>query len=201
MYPLSFKILLAGDEAVGKTSLVRRFVDKRFMESYLPTLGFEISVKAIELDGIPMIFSIWDIGGQQCFEPIRHSYYEGSHGFLLVFSVANRVTFANLENWIIDIHNTCPHAPTVILANKADLEPWKVTPEEIDIECKKLGAAGFIATSAKTGDGVAEGFSVLGQAILQNIGLERSENLRDPQPLDDGGASRTRSLSTAYNPH
>ncbi len=183
MYPLSFKIVLAGDEAVGKTSLARRFVDEKFNESYLPTLGFEISVKNTKINGRPIIFSIWDIGGQQCFAPMRRQYYNASHGFLLVFNLSNRVTFKNLENWIVDIRATCPSASIVLVAAKADIQPWKVTPEEIDLECKKLGAACSIVTSAKTGEGVLESFSTLGKIIIQNLGFNKVNRLENPPAI------------------
>ncbi len=179
MHPLSLKIVLAGDEAVGKSSLARRFVDWKFNESYLPTLGFEISVKNTKIDDCPVIFSIWDIGGQQCFAPMRRRYYNASHGFLLVFNLSNRVTFKNLDNWIIDIRDTCPSASIVLVASKADLTPWKVTPDEIELECKKLGASSFIVTSAKTGEGVIEAFSTLGELIIQNLGFNREKCLEN----------------------
>ncbi len=181
MYPLSLKVVLAGDEAVGKSSLARRFVDAKFNESYLPTLGFEISVKNTKINDCPVIFSIWDIGGQQCFAPMRRRYYTATHGFLLVFNLSNRVTLKNLENWIVDIRATCPSAAIVLVASKSDIVPWKVSPDEIDLECKKLGASCYVVTSSKTGEGVIEAFSTLCEIIMQNLGYNQEKCLEKAQ--------------------
>ncbi len=181
MYPLSLKVVLAGDEAVGKSSLVRRYVDEKFNESYLPTLGFEISVKNTSIGGRHIIFSLWDVGGQQCFAPMRRQYYNSSHGFLMVFNLSNRVTFKNLENWIIDIRATCPSAVIILVASKADITPWKVTPDEIELECKKLGAAGYVVTSSKTGEGVAEAFRTLCEHVMHNLGYNVANSLEKAQ--------------------
>jgi len=160
------KVLIVGDQAVGKTSTIRRFVDDSFKDNYLPTLGFEISVKTLQIQDRMVVFSIWDIAGQQCFDPMRLQYYAGSQGFLMVFNLAVRGTLRNLDNWIVDIQNTCPNAPIVIIGNKSDLPDRAVTDDDINSKVTTYGAVGAILTSAKTGEGVVEAFMLLGESIL-----------------------------------
>ncbi len=80
-HPINVKINVVGDQAVGKTSIIHRFVDDQFREGYLPTLGFEVTVKSLLIGGYPVIFLIWDIVGQELFNSLRHRYLQESKGF------------------------------------------------------------------------------------------------------------------------
>ncbi len=162
----NFKILLAGDEAVGKTSLIRRLVKNEFAQDYKPTLGFEITLHQLQVENTLINFVIWDIAGQTAFESVRRSYYKESRGFLLVFNLANRISLRNLEYWTAEIREICPDAPLVLLGNKADLPDQKVTVDEMRQMAHKLGAVGSLLTSAKNGRGVSEAFVMLGTAII-----------------------------------
>lgn len=176
---VNFKIVMIGDQAVGKTSAVRRFVDNRFLEAYIPTLGFEISVKPLQIGDTTIILSIWDLGAQQCFDPIRTKYYEGARGFLVVFNLTIRGTFKNLDSWIPDIQNICPDARILLVGNKCDLPDRCISEEEIMEKVEKYGALGFIISSAKTGEGIAEGFTILGESILSSFKTETEAILLD----------------------
>ncbi len=169
LHPVNIKVNVVGDQSVGKTSIIHRFAYNRFNENYLPTLGFEISIKNLLIDNVPVIFSIWDMGGQQCFDPVRSRYYQESKGFLLVFNLALRVTIRNLENWIVDIKQTCPNASFVVVANKSDIPIPTCTNAEIEQRVNELGAIGYVKTSAKTGEGVENAFVMLGKSIFQRV--------------------------------
>ncbi len=170
MNPLRFKILMVGDAAVGKTSLVRRYVDEAFSESYRATLGFEIRVKTIHLGDVPIIYSIWDVAGEKAFATLWESYCAGSAGILVVCDLANRASFEHLDGWVRDIRRPCPHVPMVIVGNKADITPRAVSPGELRARCEALGGASAMPASAKTGEGVPAAFDALGRAILQEGG-------------------------------
>ncbi|OLS14022.1 MAG: small GTP-binding protein [Promethearchaeota archaeon CR_4] len=169
MNSANFKIVLAGDEAVGKTCLIRRLIKDTFSQDYKPTLGFEILLHQMQIKSVPINFVIWDIAGQTAFESVRQSYYKDSRGFLLVFNLGNRVTLRNLEYWVAEIKESCPTAPFVMLGNKVDLPEHKVTEGEMKQMAQKLGAIDSIFTSAKTGQGVIEAFTLLGTAILRQF--------------------------------
>src|SRR5271157_3769769 len=156
MVYLTSKIVLIGDESVGKTSVVKRYIDDEFTESYLPTLGFQIFIKSVRLGNNSVDFQIWDIAGQAQFESVRRSYFQASQGFFLVFDLTVRSSFDNVDQWLAEIREVRPTVPFILVANKADLPDQVVTDEEIQEKAEALGAAGQIKTSAKTGDNVVD---------------------------------------------
>ncbi len=164
-----FKVLLAGDENVGKSSLVRRFVDNKFTEDYVPTLGFQIFFKSLNIGEYSVDFQIWDVAGQQSFEFARRNYYTHSQGFLLVFDLTNPASFQHLENWIAEVRAICPKSPFVLVGNKADLPDLKIKEVEFNKKSEQLGASGRILTSAKNGSKVTDAFDVLGRTILTSL--------------------------------
>ncbi|MFP3872362.1 MAG: Rab family GTPase [Candidatus Natronoplasma sp.] len=115
----SVKILLLGDGAVGKTSLVRRFVEQRFDESYKMTIG--VNVKKRELEDLDMTMMIWDIYGQQLNRELHSSNYSGADGALLVYDLTRYQTFESLDGWIDNVFSVTGNIPFVVLGNKYDL--------------------------------------------------------------------------------
>jgi small GTP-binding protein len=160
------KVVLTGNESVGKSSLLRRVVLNQFDEKYKPTLGFDLSLKYQNIDDRPVVFSIWDLGGQLNFAPLRRNYYHGSRGFFLVFSLVDLLSFKNLYIWVEEIKASCPNAPVILVANKADKDNWVISTENIDQKCADLGLDGTAITSAKTGEGIEVAFESLGRLIF-----------------------------------
>ncbi len=116
----AFKVVLIGDGAVGKTSLVRRFVDQKFDDDYITTIGVNVKKKVIP--EFRTILSIWDIFGQKSLAPQLHSkYYQGAKGALIVFDITRKNTLDNLDDWINDLYKVTGPIPVYILANKVDL--------------------------------------------------------------------------------
>ena len=99
-----FKIILAGDGGVGKTSLISRFVTGMFADHYKATIGVSISTKRIVVDNLKVQLQIWDVAGQTLFRHLRKNYFARAGGALLVFDLTNVKTFENLHSeWIDDI--------------------------------------------------------------------------------------------------
>lgn len=116
----AFKVVLIGEGAVGKTSLVRRYVDQSFDDNYITTLGVNVKKKIIP--EYKTILSIWDIFGQKSLSPQLHSkYYRGAKGALLVFDITRKSTFDDLDGWITDLYKVTGPIPIYVLANKVDL--------------------------------------------------------------------------------
>ncbi len=168
---ISLKIVVVGDYAVGKTCCIHRYIDNRFIGNYIPTLGFEISVKTIKIAGKIVVFSIWDMGAQQCYEPTNYRYYDGSRGFIMVYDLTNQESFLNLDHWIVDIKEACPKASIILVGNKADMPERAITETEIQKKASEYDANGYVTTSAKTGMGIKETFNLLGLSILQRFKL------------------------------
>jgi small GTP-binding protein len=171
------KLVLLGDPGVGKTSLIRRYVDRTFDEDYVKTLGAVVSRRVDRLkdeEGRPVSVDllIWDIMGQKrIFDLVREAYLSGAHGAMAVFSVANAATFRNLNTWIEASRGEQPRLPIMILGNKVDLADQRVVSDE---EARRFCAAGgllYLPTSARSGEGVEEAFTAISQAMVGNSPL------------------------------
>ena len=164
------KVCLVGDVAVGKTSLIRRFVQEEFDDRYIATVGTKVTKKTVDVSwkGSPATLDmmVWDIMGEKGFRALlRDAYFEGSHGVIAVCDLTRKDTFYDLNNWVQMIRKQVGNVPVVFLGNKMDLKERRVVSEE---ELARMGtihnATTFLA-SAKTGAGVNEAFKALADAI------------------------------------
>ncbi len=172
MSSFKLKVLLTGAAAVGKTSLVQRFIKKRFAVNYKLTVGVDILTKDVEFKpGEVATLSIWDIGGQQRFEFIRSTFYKGAAGALLVFDLTREQTYIETRKWLTEIRQfSNENIPFVFIGNKLDL--LEDVGEVIDREdarafAEKEGSI-YVETSAKTGINVDEAFTELTRRIIES---------------------------------
>lgn len=158
------KICMLGSFAVGKTSLVTRFVTSIFSDRYLTTIGVKIDKKMVSCDGRDMTLILWDIHGDDEFQRIRTSYLRGASGYLLVVDGTRRDTLVTAMGLRDTILQTLGEVPFVLLFNKADLiDDWDIDAATIE-SCRQRGWS-VIITSAKTGQGVEEAFVTLAQRL------------------------------------
>jgi small GTP-binding protein len=167
---LNKKVCLLGDFSVGKTSLVRRFVEGRFDERYLSTIGVKVDRKAMELetDGgtVALTLMLWDLAGGPDIGPVVPSYYRGAAGAVIACDLTRPETVAGTSNYAEGIMKANPRAFVVMAANKVDLvEERRVTDEELAAKAAEHGARLFL-TSAKTGEQVEAMFEHLGTALI-----------------------------------
>ena len=160
-----FKVIVLGTEAVGKTSLIDRFSQKSFNTEYKPTLGTNIIIKELAHEPYHFKFMLWDIAGQKKWNEVRHLYYKGAQGALLVFDVTRRPTYQDITTWNEDLANFSGDIPKVLVANKIDLQK-NVKDEESEDMAKKIDAKDLIYTSAKTGEAVDKAFVKIGLEII-----------------------------------
>jgi small GTP-binding protein len=159
------KVCMLGGFAVGKTSLVSRFVSSIFSDSYLTTVGVKIDKKTVPLDaGASMNLVLWDIYGEDEFQTVLDSYLRGASGYLLV---ADGTRYATLET-VVTLQQRAEavigRVPFLLLMNKSDLDrEWQVDERAL----VKLVERGWpvLKTSAKTGVGVEEAFMKLARAM------------------------------------
>lgn len=186
---LKTKICLVGEQAVGKTSLVHRFVSGAFDDSYIRTLGAVVSKKQVDLDGVAghdlhVDMTILDIMGMQTFMQLFLSaYFKGASGILAVADLTRRATLEALESWIRNVESVVGTIPVFLVVNKADLEDRaEYGTREIEALAKANGAE-FIVTSAKTGNHVNDAFHRLARLAAEH--QTRSEGaapLQAPRP-------------------
>lgn len=158
------KICLLGYFAVGKTSLVQRFVFETFSEKYHTTIGVKIDKKEIQINNVPTQLLIWDIHGEDRFQKVQKSYLIGAAGYLLVLDCTREESLKvalELKNLV---ETTVGDLPFMALLNKSDLKDEQVLYPQT-LEEHGIPAGNIILTSAKTGGGVEEAFNGLGQKL------------------------------------
>ncbi|NVM03756.1 MAG: GTP-binding protein [Candidatus Helarchaeota archaeon] len=145
-----FKIILYGNSAVGKTSIVNRYVNNKFEDDYISTLGYNVLEKIIELGKDKISFLIFDIGGQEKFTELRKQYSKGANAALIMYDITDRDSFNNVRNWYNDLIEFTDNARFILIANKIDLEDQRqVSTQEGEELAKEIFAEGFFETSAK----------------------------------------------------
>ncbi|MDH5401700.1 MAG: GTP-binding protein [Candidatus Heimdallarchaeota archaeon] len=163
----TFKILLLGDGAVGKTALVHRFVHGKFSSSYVMTIGMEPYSRYETIQGQKICYSLWDIAGQDRFKVMRGMFFRGAMGSLVTFDLTRRQSFENTINWINEAKQESPDQIFILVGNKYDLEDMReVTTEEAKKFADSIGAIDYIETSALTGINVEEAFKTIGETLL-----------------------------------
>jgi small GTP-binding protein len=160
------KVCMVGAFAVGKTSLVRRYVSGIYDEKYLTTIGVKIDKKEVDVDGQQIQLLLWDIEGEDEFTRIRTSYLKGASALFLVVDGTRHDTLeiALSIKRVADESARRPY-PCIVLFNKTDLSSqWEITEDEI----AAVEASGFqvLRTSCKDGNGVEEAFSIASRLML-----------------------------------
>lgn len=169
MTPVTSKVCVVGDFAVGKTSVVERFVNNQFSDKYLSTVGVKIDTKEIEFPalGVTHKLVIWDVAGADEFGHKEFAYLRGASGYIFVADGTRQATLAVVEHLNSQITEKYGSSPLVLLVNKRDLtQDWNVSDEYLDALTKAHG--NVYQTSAKTGDEVDQAIYRLAELIIEN---------------------------------
>ncbi|MFX1453379.1 MAG: GTP-binding protein [Promethearchaeota archaeon] len=163
------KLILFGNPAVGKTSIIDRYVNNKFEEEYISTLGYNVFEKSIEINDNTVSFMIFDIGGQEKFEELRKKYAAGAKAAFLVYSVTDRNSFENIIDWHKDLERMTDNATFILIGNKVDLENSRQVQKNEGVDlAEKIGANQFFETSAKTNQEIDNAFHGLAKMYLKN---------------------------------
>ncbi|MFX1570022.1 MAG: GTP-binding protein [Promethearchaeota archaeon] len=167
----SNKLIMCGDFKVGKTSLIRRFVENKFESDYISTLGVQISKKTVDLTNDSKInFIIWDIGGQQHFNLNRPQFYNGANAAIIVVDRTRTDHLHSIEKWYNDLQKSVKrNIPTIIVGNKSDLTNEIVISEEEIKEIAKNFKFHYILTSALTGENVNDAFLYIAYRVIETL--------------------------------
>jgi small GTP-binding protein len=171
---LKSKVCLVGEKAVGKTSLVRRFVMNMFDEQYVTTIGTRVSKKEVHVSmpdvarSVQVDLMIWDIMGEKGFrELLKDAYFYGANGILAVADVTRRRTLDDLDDWIDSVEQIVGKVPTIIVVNKTDLSNAQFRERDVAQFAKAYGSE-FFLTSAKTGEHVEAAFARLAALVVEH---------------------------------
>jgi small GTP-binding protein len=166
------KVILTGDYKVGKTSLIKRYVENIFKEDYVSTIGVQVSKKKVSLSNdTNMNFVIWDIGGQNFqMSPYRARFYNGADAAFIVVDRSRENNLSSVGKWYDDIKNSIPKKiPIVIVGNKSDLtDQIVITEAEIKEIARQFGFH-YILTSAKTGENVNDAFLYIAYRVIESL--------------------------------
>jgi hypothetical protein len=159
------KICMLGSHAVGKTSLIHRYVHTMFSSNYLTTVGVKIDRKKVSLTNQEVQLLIWDLHGEDHFQKIRSMFIEGSAGYLLVVDGTRPETLRTALDLQGEARSIVGDVPFIVLVNKCDLrEQWRITDQQIQ-QLKERNWR-VHETSAKTGEMVEETFRLLSQQLV-----------------------------------
>lgn len=170
MASYSKKVCLLGEFAVGKTSLVRRFVYNRFDEKYLSTIGVKVSRKTVsvprgeKMDELNML--LWDLAGSERFTQMWDNYLRGAAGAVLVCDLTRRDTLDSLQKYVDHLFETAPDAQIIIAANKVDrIDDYQLSEKDVENFARQFNAS-YHLTSAREGNEVDSLFRELGRILL-----------------------------------
>jgi len=166
-----YKIVVVGDPAVGKTTLIQKYTKKIYRDEYLPTLGVEITSKEADIetnDGINHISLIfWDLSGQLQFSRVRTIFYSGVKAIIYMYDITNSKTFQNITYWVNEAQKNADNIMGILVGNKIDLkDDRKISTSAGSIKSLELNMP-FFEISCKTHEGVNEMFNYLISLLLK----------------------------------
>ncbi len=164
---LQKKVCLLGDFAVGKTSLIRRFVEGTFSDKYLSTIGAKINRKVIEVQGMPLSMLIWDLVGGERSASLMRNYYRGAAGAILVCDLTRLETFNSLYQYAKNFREINARSRFIVVGNKVDLTADRIVNDARLADLARKFHTSWYTTSAKTGAHVETLFLELGRQMLE----------------------------------
>jgi len=202
------KILVIGDVATGKTSIIQRYVYKTFDPNHNATLGVDFALKRVRVEENLLNVQLWDIAGQERFIGLAPTYYKHAVAAIVVFDITKRGTLDNAKRWKADVDDKVflrngDNIPVVLFANKWDLVEENdrnrtVSDDELDEFCHENHYVGWFTTSAKTALNVKKGMNFIITKVMKNNKKLRQQHV---EPEDTSNnidlANMTRPKNTA----
>lgn len=168
-YDYLFKVLLIGDSGVGKSSLLLRFTDKTYTDSYTSTIGVDFKIQTMKLNDKVVKLQLWDTCGNEQFRTITSSYYRNANGIFVVFDLTDKYTFSQIKMWLLEIKKYAPEDTRItIIGNKVDLQTKRQISYEEAKEYSNNIDASYFETSAKLGINISDMFIDIVKEILKH---------------------------------
>ena len=169
-----YKVVAVGESGVGKTALLVRYAEDRFSPSFTSTIGIDMQVRDVLLDGKRSRLQMWDTAGQERFRTITLAFYRGAHAVLVVFNVCDRGSFDRVGDWMRTCREHCmPSAHIMLVGTQSDRSAEREVDNASMAACvEEMGFASWHVVSAATGDGV--------QALFEEV-VRSARALQSPE--------------------
>jgi small GTP-binding protein len=180
-YDYLIKLLIIGDSGVGKSSLLLRYADDTYTDSYIATIGVDFKIRTLDIDGKCVKLQIWDTAGQERFRTITSAYYRGAMGVMIVYDVTDETSFKNVEQWLYEIKQHSPdNIIKFLVGTKCDMLAEKVIATAQGKAFADVNDMKFIETSSKNNINVNQTFidlatDILNQKLLRYINNKPKE--------------------------
>ena len=183
---IKLKLLIIGDSAVGKTSMLLKYTDNFFPESHLATIGVEFKTKDIQYNGYNINLQVWDTAGQERFKSITKSFFRNANGIIFVYDITQKNSFKNVKDWIKDSEANDTGFKRILVGNKIDLQNKRqVKLNEVKDWADKKNLE-VIEASAKTGANIDKAVMKLIELILQNKSKDEIMKQFGPEKKEGG---------------
>lgn len=198
---IQFKLVLLGDSAVGKSSLLVRFVKDQFQDFQESTIGAAFLTQMVSVDGIMVKFEIWDTAGQERYHSLAPMYYRAAHAAIVVYDITNTETFNRAKRWVSELQEQAnPNIVIALAGNKAD----KSANRAVEYEDAQVYAADnnlvFMETSAKTAMNISNLFLAIAKTLPRNEptgGVGGGAGGRRARGGDEGGVDLNQSTQSS----
>ena len=181
-YEYIFKIILIGSSSVGKSSILQRYIQKVFNETYSCTIGVDFFMKSIDVGEKSIKLQLWDTAGTEKFRSITTGYYRGANAAFIVFDLTCKPTFDCLNEWIENCYkysNPDSEKNVVLIGNKCDLaDKREVKQEEIEKFIKDNNNIMYFETSAKSGKNIDECFYSISEKLVKDFENKDKEEMK-----------------------
>lgn len=167
--PKVLKTIITGEGGVGKTTLLHRYIEGKFLLDTRMTIGVEFFLKELTFNTEKILLQIWDFGGQERFRFLLKNYAKGAKGAILMFDLTRPMTLETIDGWIDICRADQPHLPILLLGSKADLvEMVKLDKDFIGDLKEKYNLFDYLRVSSKSGENVNLAFELLAKHIIEN---------------------------------
>ena len=165
------KLLIIGDSSVGKSNFLFQFIENKFTDTHIATIGFDFKSQKVTLPNSKQVvkLQIWDTVGEEKFMSINQSLLAKVHGVILIYDITDQTSFEHITNWLKIIREANENASLILVANKCDEEDKRVVSEEEGNKIAEENNISFVEASAKENINVKETFVKIAEEIMLRV--------------------------------
>ena len=173
------KLLIIGASSVGKSNFLFQFIENKFTDSHISTVGFDCKSQIVTLPTSKQVvkLQIWDTAGQERYMSVNKNLFLRVQGMILMYDITNRDSFEHVTVWINNIREICSQIPIILVGNKCDLEEERIVTEEEGREIAENNKMNFLEASGKNGTNVKETFYLLAEEIIKGVQRKRMQTI------------------------